>query len=127
VVANIIFNLILIGPLAHTGLALTTSISISLVAWSMFLGLRRKIGSLGAVSYLKCGLKAGAASVVMGFVTYFVCHGLYGLLGVSKFYNLVSLLSAAGIGALVYRGLCYLLGVDEARMVVGAARKRLKG
>ena len=49
----------------------------------------------------------------MGVVAYLIYHGMYGLLGVSKLYNLVSLLVA--------------VGVEEVRDVVGKLRERLRG
>ena len=47
VLANIVFNLLLIGPLAHGGLALATSISHFLWVLITVVLLRRKVGALG--------------------------------------------------------------------------------
>ena len=49
---------------------------------------------------------------------------MYGILGVSKIYNLVSLLVAVGVGVVVYLVLCYLFKVEEVRDVVGKVRER---
>ena len=114
---NIVLNLILVKFMAHAGLALATSIAITIATLLMFYGLKKKIGSLGTLSFMKCGLKSGLASAVMGIVAYNVYHYLYGLLGMSKLYNFISLISAVGIAVIVYIVLCYLL-VDEVRDII---------
>ncbi len=62
----------------------------------------------------------------MGIVAYLIYHGMYGVLGVSKLYNLISLLVAVGVGVVVYLVLCYVFGVEEVRDVVGKVRERLR-
>lgn len=118
VVINIILNLILVQHMAHAGLALATSIATIIATILMFYGLKKKIGSLGTVSYIKCGLKAGLASSIMGVVAYVAYHGLYSALGVSKLYNLIFLLVAVGLSVIVYGVLCYLFGIEEARDII---------
>jgi putative peptidoglycan lipid II flippase len=127
VVLNIILNLVLIRFLAHAGLALATSIAVTIATILMFYGLKKKIGPLGIMSYLKCGLKAALASAIMGVVAYLVYHGLYNALGVSKLYNLVSLLAAVGTGVVVYGLLCYLFAIEEVRLIVEKVRERIAG
>ncbi len=122
---NIILSLILVRYMAHVGLALATSISTTLAVLLMFYGLRNKIGSLGTKGYITAFIKAGAASAVMGIVAYVVYNGLYGYLGVSKLYNLISLLAAVGIGVVVYRVLCYVFKVKEVRDIVHRVKDRL--
>lgn len=117
-VLNIVFNLLLIQPMAHAGLALATSIATTVVTLYMFYLLKKKIGSLGTMSFIKCGLKSSLASAIMGVAVYNVYHGLYKVLGVSILYNLVSLLTAAGIGVVVYGVLCYMFGIKEVKEIV---------
>ena len=126
VVLNLILNLILIRFLAHGGLALATSISTTIATLVLLYGLKKKIGSLGTVEWIKCGLKSVLASIVMGIVAYFIYHGLYGILGVSKLNNLIALAIAAGIGALIYGVLCYMLGIKEIKDLVGKGIDRFK-
>lgn len=124
VVFNIIFNLILVRYMAHAGLALATSIATTIATILFFYGLKKKIGSLGTISYLKYSLKAGLASTIMGVVVYLAYHGLYKTLGVSKLYNLVSLLVATGTGVIIYGVLCYIFGIEEVRVIVGKIKDR---
>lgn len=63
----------------------------------------------------------------MGVVAYLINHGMYGLLGVSKIYNLVSFLVVIGVGVVVYLVLCYVFKVEEVSDVVGKLRERLRG
>lgn len=123
---NIILNLILVKFMDHAGLALATSIAITISALMLFYGLKKKIGSLGTLSYIKCGLKVGLASAIMGIVAYATYHGIYDILGVSKLYNLISLLVAVGLAVIVYGILCYLFWVEEVRDVVNKVKMRLK-
>ncbi len=123
---NIILNLILVKFMVHAGLALATSTATTIATILMFYGLKKKIGSLGTLSYIKCGLKAGLASLIMGVVAYVVYHGLYGILGASKLYNLISLLVAVGLAVIVYGVLCYLFGIEEVRDIVDKVINKLK-
>lgn len=116
---NIILNLILVKYMAHAGLAFATSIATTIATLLMFYGLKKKIGSLGTKSYITTFVKSGLASAVMGVVAYSIYHELYGLLGVSKLYNLISLLAAVGIGVIVYGVLCYVFGIKEVKEIVG--------
>lgn len=115
---NIVFNLLLIKTMAHAGLALATSIATTVVTLYMFYWLKKKIGSLGTMSFIKCGLKSLFASAIMGIAVYNLYHGLCKVLGVSKLNNLVSLLAAAGTGAVIYGVLCYVFGVKEVKELV---------
>lgn len=44
--------------------------------------------------------------------------------GVSKLYNLVSLLVATGTGVIIYGVLCYVFGIEEVRVIVGKIKDR---
>lgn len=125
VIFNIVFNLILIKYMAHAGLALATSIATTIATFLLLYGLKKKIGSLGTKGYITTFGKAGLASGIMGLVAYLTYHGIYGVIGLWKLGNLVSLLVAVGVGAGLYLVLCYLFGVQEVRMVVGEVRGRL--
>ena len=122
---NIILNLILVLFMAHSGLAFATSIANTAATLLMIYGLKKKIGSIGTKGYIMTIIKSGLASAVMGIVAYVVYHGLYGMLGTSTIYNLVSLLVAVGLGAIVYGVLCYVFRVEEVRDVVDKIKERL--
>lgn len=121
---NIVFNLILIRYMAHAGLALGTSIATTLATILLFRGLRKKIGPLGTISYIKCGLKAGLASAIMGVVAYMTYYGLNGILGGSTLYKLISLIAAIGLAVIVYGVLCYVFRIDEVRDLADKIKDR---
>ena len=125
VVFNIVLNLILVQFMGHAGLAFATSIATTIATLLMFYGLKKKIGSLGTMSYIKCGIKSGFASAVMGIAAYFIYHELYKILGAAKLYNLIALLAAAGSGVIIYGILCYVLGIDEVKDIVNKLKYRI--
>ena len=122
---DIVFNIILVRYMAHAGLALATSIGNTVATLILFYSLKKKIGSLGTLGYIKCGLKSGLASVAMGVAAYFTYNFLYGILGISKIYNLISLVVAISVGIAIYGALCYLLGIDEIKDLVGKVMKKI--
>ena len=122
---NIVLNLILVQYMEHAGLALATSMATTIATILMFYGLKEN-RILGTLSYIKCGLKTGLISVIMGVVAYVVYHGLYGILGASKLYNLISLLVSVGLAVIVYGVLCYIFKIEEVRDIVDKVMSRIK-
>lgn len=122
---NIGLNLILVRYMAHAGLAFATSISTIITSLLLFYGLKKKIGALGTKGYLVTFFKIGVASIIMGGVSYFIYYSLYRILGISKINNLLSLLSAILIGAIIYGVLCYLFKVREVRNLVDSISEKI--
>jgi putative peptidoglycan lipid II flippase len=123
---NVVLNFILIGPMEHRGLALATAISTTLTTGYLFFGLRKKIGSLGVSTVLRCGVKSLASSVIMGAIVYFTYYSLIERYLGNTIYELGILLLSIGIGAVVYLIILYLLKVDEMTWFINLFRKRLK-
>lgn len=113
VVLNLVFNLILIKPLGHRGLALATSISTTITTIILFITLRQKIGPIGLTRYLLCFLKTLAASLIMGIVVYLIYYKLGGLFKGTKIVQMLLLLISVTVGAVVYFGLCIVFKVKE--------------
>jgi putative peptidoglycan lipid II flippase len=65
-VSNMVFNIILVFPLAHAGLALATTLSSSLNAYLLYWGLRKDRVLMPQKGWLSLLLKACIAGVVMG-------------------------------------------------------------
>ncbi len=61
----------------------------------------------------------------MGVTVYVVYNRLYGILGISKVNNAISLLTTIFLGAIVYALLCYLLKIDQVRELVNRLERRL--
>lgn len=117
VVLNLIFNLILVQYMGHSGLALATSISATLTTLMLFLSLRKKIGQIGLMKYLICFIKTLAASLIMGLVVFLIYYKLGSLLPATKIIQIIILLISVLAGAIVYFSLCVVFKVEELKMI----------
>jgi len=74
-VSNLLFSLALMGPMRHSGLALSNSLASGLNFVLLFFFLRRKLGRVDARKILKSFAKICIASSVMGLSGWFLLHG----------------------------------------------------
>lgn len=118
VVVNLIFNLILIKPMGHRGLALATSISATVTTIMLFINLRKKIGPIGLTNYLICFLKTLAASFIMGLVVFLIYYKLGALLPAVKLIQIIVLLASVLAGVIVYFALCIVFRVKELGLIL---------
>ncbi|HLR21175.1 MAG TPA: murein biosynthesis integral membrane protein MurJ [Tissierellaceae bacterium] len=123
---NVVLNLILIQLMAHRGLALATSISSIITLLYLLYRLRKKIGPFGFIKSIKCGLKSLLAALIMGVVVYFLDAGLVNYLGSGKMRELLSLLISAGIGALIYFILIYIMRIEEVDWAINLVKIKVK-
>lgn len=123
---NVVFNFILIGSMAHKGLALATSISAIITSLFLLYGLQKKIGSFGLSKSVKCGLKSLIASIVMGVAVYFLHGTLDVYLSSGTIQELLALIISAGVGVLIYFILVYLFKVEEIDWVVGVIKSKFR-
>lgn len=114
--------------LAHTGLALATSIS----AWYNFLTLtlilHKRIGGLNYKAVFNSIAKTSAASLIMTLVVYITIHlntANWGKTGVNLD-KVATLLGATIIGVAVFSGVSYLLKQQELRDILSGLSRRLK-
>ncbi|HLS54153.1 MAG TPA: lipid II flippase MurJ, partial [Tissierellaceae bacterium] len=126
VATNIVFNLILMGPMGHAGLALATSISITPSTIWMYYRLRNKIGNLGLKSHLTNGLKISAISLVMGVISYFSYNGFFQLFGPGLMGTAIALGLAVFLSVIAYGTMCYVFNVNVVRDMVNTGTYNLK-
>jgi putative peptidoglycan lipid II flippase len=119
---NIILNILLIKPLAHTGLALATSLSEIITLPLFFIILRQKIGGIGLKNTSTLFIKSCMASLVMGAVVYFCYNYVSPLLGSSNIMLLVSIAIAAFIGGMIYFVLMLAMKVKEMDFFTGLVK-----
>lgn len=124
VVINIGLNLILIRYMAHSGLALATSISATITTLLLFMDLRKKIGPIGLKRFFICFLKSLLASLVMGLVVYLVYYRLGGILAGGKLVQLILLVLAVGLGIISYFIMCLVLRIRELGLILGRLIRR---
>lgn len=110
---DIIFNIILIKPMGHAGLALGTSLSAIITIPIFFIVLRKKIGALGLKNTMILFIKSCISTAVMGIVVYFGFNWLSEIFGSGKLSILLSILLSAGIGGIIYFVLMIILKVKE--------------
>jgi len=120
VVLNVIMNLALIGPMAHKGLALATSLSSVITVIMLMVSLRRKIGPMGWGSLMVSGIKMLVGTALMALASTRVYNLVAGLRGAGHS-PLVPLLAAAVVGVLVYGIVLILLRTREmGELIFGA-------
>jgi len=123
---NIVLCFLLVGPMAHGGLALATSIS-SLVNL-VFLGvmLRRRLGGFELVSIFSSGLKSSVAALLMGIVIYLGLSWLpWEQLQLA--FKALALIVVIGVGVVVYMGFSYILKVPEQAFLKTMLWEKLAG
>jgi putative peptidoglycan lipid II flippase len=119
VVLNIGLNYALVGPMAHKGLALATSLSSIITVVALMVSLRMKIGRMGWRSLLVSGVKMLVGTGVMIAAAKGAYWGAETLLKTTE--PLLPMIAAAGVGVVVYVVVLLLLRTREmAQLIVGA-------
>lgn len=125
-ILNVVFSLLLMGPLLHGGLALATTLSalanMALLLWL----LRRKLGPFGGRRIMRSGLKALLASLPMSMVVYYGCQWADWSLSGHKLTKALVLGGAVVSGVVVYAAVTRLLRSEET-LELGAIIKRKLG
>src|SRR3989339_38045 len=111
---SIIAALILMKPLKAAGLALASSIGVTVNLILLWINLRSEIKTLNESDILSLIYKISLASLVMGVVVQMLKYPLAKLLNQQFFWGIFGQGAIAGItGVVVYFFLCYILKVPE--------------
>nr|CRH07946.1 putative virulence factor mviN homolog [Candidatus Magnetococcus massalia] len=123
--ANMVFNLILMWPLAHVGLALATTLSAYLNMGLLYRALKRETGFCPEPGWGKAILKAGLATLAMAGVLLTSMH-LYWPTGegVDTLDRAVVLVPTILLGVMIFFATAWLLNLTELKTLLGALRKR---
>ena len=111
--------------MAHSGLALATSISSIVCIILLMISLKNKIGDFGQSKILKVIFKTIIASVIMGIITKLSYGYLYSILGAGFIGQALVLGISVLIGVLVYLVLVILLKVNELDIVIDMVKSRI--
>lgn len=122
---DIILNFVLVEFMAHSGLALSTSIGAFALTILLYVALRKKIGSLNNFEGFNDILKVTTASVVMGAIARIIYSDLYLQLEASDLNNLIALAIAIIVGALTFFILTYAFGVRDVREATNKLLQRM--
>lgn len=110
-VANMVFNLMLIWPLAHAGLALATALSAFLNAGLLARGLRREGVLVFQPGWGRFALQLGGGCAVMGLGLYLLSPNWQVWLGWGLWLRVATLAAMVAGGALAYFAWLAALGV----------------
>jgi len=126
VLLNIIFNYLLIGPLAHGGLALAFSLTGTINMVILLIILRKKIGNIDGKNILVSFAKVLLAALVMGGISYQTAEWVGSLVDLhSKLGQLIQVGLAVTAGTGVFLILAYFLRLEELTMVLNLLRKKV--
>lgn len=110
---NIVLNLILVRYMAHGGLALASSISITISFILLLWYLRKKVGRLGGQELSLNGAKIALATGIMGILVFLLNNSLSSYLTEGTIADLTVVGCCAAAGAGVYFAVLKALGVEE--------------
>lgn len=117
IVFNISLNLILVKPLGYKGLAIATAVSAYIGLFLFNRSMKKKIEGYSSRDNYIVFAKALFAALIMGLGVKLV----YGILGTSLvgglLLKLIALLSAVGVGVIIYAIVMHFLKVEEYEMI----------
>jgi putative peptidoglycan lipid II flippase len=122
---NLLFSLILMGPLLHAGLALASSLSAFFNMVLLLVLLRKKIGPFGGRGIGVAGLKAFIASLPMAAAVYGGIRLIDWSLAGHKLTKAAVMAGAVGAGVGIFLVFAYLLRSDEAAEAVRMFRRKV--
>lgn len=123
-VANIVFSIILMGPLLHAGLALATTLSSMINMVILITVIGKRLGKVIDISAIISFVKAMVASLMTWFVADLICsYGNWSVDGI-KADKIVILTSAIVGGMTVYTVCSYFFKSEEVDYVIKALKKR---
>ena len=119
---NIVLGIILMGPMGHGGLALSTSLASMLNLGLLVWALRAKLGALGLKSVGESACKTMICSGIMGTVVWAAARMLITPYGGSSFGLFFGVLGSIIIGLVLYGSFSALLKSRELEKVMAIAR-----
>ncbi len=128
-ILNIVFNLILMGPLKEGGLALATSISGVFNFLALMYIFQKRVGDFRMGEILTSSARILGASLGMGVSVWFLYPKIYGGAAGDELVRLLAgVFGSIGLSVGIYLGLCLLFRVPELHEVIRwLFRERRKG
>jgi putative peptidoglycan lipid II flippase len=124
--ANILFSLVLMKPLKHSGLALANSLASMVNFTLLFIFLRKKLKRADARKIFSSFLKTVLASCVMGAAGWILLHGeLWRINGntLNKVFYLSGTIAACGV---IYFLLSYLIRNEEFYYLMALLKQKIR-
>lgn len=126
IIANIVLGIILMGPLAHGGLALATSLASMLNFGLLIRALKIKLGPLGLRSIAESACKSVLCAAIMGAVVMVVSIFMIPSADGSLYSLFFGLIGTIIIGFLFYGSFSFLIKSPEMEKVWGIIVKGIR-
>ena len=124
--ANILFSIILMNPLKHSGLALANSLASGVNFILLFYFLRKRLKRVDGGRILSSFLKTVVASSVMGCIGWVMLQGelwkIYGNTSLKAFY----LSGTVALCVMIYIFISYMLKSEEFSYVIGLVKQKFR-
>jgi putative peptidoglycan lipid II flippase len=124
--ANIVFSLILMKPLQHSGLAFANSLASFLNFFLLFLFLKRKLTNIDTKSISLTFIKSFIASAIMGLIGWILLHGEMWQVKGNILEKTLYLTGTITLCVIVYFSLSYLLRSQELAYIIDSVKQKLK-
>ncbi len=122
--ANILLSIVLMGPLAHGGLALATSLAAMLNIGLLTLQLRKKIGRMDGGRIMTSLFRIIPASAVMGAIGWWVSRDPVWESRGNTLYKSELLAGTMAVSALFYVMLMWALRSEELKFIWGMVKRK---
>ncbi|MFA6809214.1 MAG: murein biosynthesis integral membrane protein MurJ, partial [Eubacteriales bacterium] len=123
---SIIWMFVLVGPLAHGGLALAVTLGAVVQMLLLFVVLRAKIGSIDGKRIMVTVVKTLGAACIMGWIVMLWAGFLIPHIGVAKIASLEVLISGAVIGVIVYVIFTWAFKMEEFKMALNLIGRTIR-
>ncbi|MDO4582313.1 MAG: murein biosynthesis integral membrane protein MurJ [Bacillota bacterium] len=125
IVLNIVFSLLLVGPMGHRGLAFAYSLAGFAQCGFLLIFLRLKLGRMDLRHMLMTLFKTAVACLVMALAVWGANWGCELIFGIgSKLGQLLQVAVGIGVGVAVFFAAAYAMKMEELRLVLQMLKRR---
>lgn len=124
VIANIIFSLVLIGPMKHGGLALANALASAVNFIVLFALLRKKIGSVDGRNIVRSFIRTAVAAVIMGGLGIIVINRYMWAEGAGIFEKAGILAAVIALCMGIYFLIMHIIKSEELRYLLDMRKRR---
>jgi len=124
--ASIGWMFVLVGPLAHGGLALAVTLGAVIQMILLFVFLRRRLGRIDGRRIVATFIKTVIAATIMGFSVKLCTDFLTVWFGVGKAGSLIVLLSGTLIGAVIFAVIVKAFKMEEYALTLEMVGKKIR-
>jgi len=124
--ANILFSLLLMGPMQHSGLALANALASGVNFSLLFFFLRKRLKRVDGRRILSSFMKSALAASIMGITGGILLHGQLWQMHGQTLNKVISLSGTVTLCAIVYFSLSYLLKNEELSYVMNILKQKFR-